>query len=59
LAYGQTVLSRAIKAADIEWDNDEAHSAVYDTEKTAELFCKIINRWESLNEASLPLVEVG
>jgi len=59
LAYGQTVLSRAIKAANIEWDNDEAHSAVYDTEKTAELFCKIINRWESLNEASLPLVEAG
>ncbi|HPI96803.1 MAG TPA: exonuclease domain-containing protein, partial [Gammaproteobacteria bacterium] len=45
LAYGQTVLARAIKAANIEWDNDRAHSAMYDTEKTAELFCKIHNLW--------------
>jgi len=43
LAYGQTVLARAIQAADIEWDSEQAHSALYDTEKTAELFCKIIN----------------
>lgn len=48
LAYGQTVLARAIAAAGIEWDNNEAHSAVYDTEKTAELFCAIINQWDSL-----------
>jgi ribonuclease T len=48
LAYGQTVLARAIKAAKIEWDNDKAHSAIYDTEKTAELFCKIINQWDEL-----------
>ena len=46
LAYGQTVLARAISAAGIEWDPDQAHSAVYDTEKTAELFCKIINLWQ-------------
>lgn len=45
LAYGQTVLSRAVKAAGIEWDNDQAHSASYDTLKTAELFCNIVNRW--------------
>jgi ribonuclease T len=43
LAYGQTVLARAVKAAEIEWDSGQAHSALYDTEKTAELFCKIIN----------------
>jgi len=48
LAYGQTVLARAIAAAGIEWDNNEAHSAVYDTEKTAELFCAIVNRWKEL-----------
>ncbi len=48
LAYGQTVLARAIKAAEIEWDNEQAHSAIYDTEKTAELFCKIINQWDHL-----------
>lgn len=52
LAYGQTVLARAIAAAGIEWDNNRAHSAVYDTEKTAELFCTIINRWSELNERS-------
>ncbi len=45
LAYGQTVLSRAVRAAGIEWDNDQAHSASYDTLKTAELFCLIVNRW--------------
>jgi len=47
LAYGQTVLARTIIAAGIPWDPDEAHSAIYDTEKTAELFCHIVNRWHS------------
>lgn len=45
VAYGQTVLSRAINAAKISWDNAQAHSAVYDAEKTAELFCTVANRW--------------
>lgn len=49
LAYGQTVLSRSAKAAGIDWNTEEAHSAVYDTRKTAELFCAIINRWEELH----------
>ncbi|TDR19347.1 ribonuclease T [Marinicella litoralis] len=44
LAYGQTVLARGIDAAGIEWETDQAHSALYDTEKTAELFCKIFNQ---------------
>jgi ribonuclease T len=48
LAFGQTVLSRAVQAAGIDWNGDEAHSAVYDTEKTAELFCRIVNRWRHL-----------
>jgi ribonuclease T len=48
LAFGQTVLSRAMTAAGIEWDESQAHSAVYDTEKTAELFCAIVNRWKAL-----------
>ena len=43
LVYGQTVLARSIKAANQEWDANEAHSAIYDAEMTAELFCKIIN----------------
>ena len=50
LAYGQTVLARAIAEAQIEWDNSRAHSAMYDTEKTAELFCKIHNLWLELSE---------
>ncbi len=45
LAYGQTVLSRAAMAAGIHWDHDQAHSARYDTEITAELFCNIVNQW--------------
>jgi ribonuclease T len=45
LAYGQTVLSRAVQAAGLEWDNKQAHSAGYDAERTAELFCRIVNRW--------------
>ena len=49
LALGQTVLSRAVQAADLKWNQAEAHSAVYDTEKTAELFCHVINRWEELH----------
>lgn len=47
MAYGQTVLARTIVAAGIAWDADAAHSAIYDTEKTAELFCHIINRWQT------------
>ena len=46
LAYGQTVLSRAAIAAGIPWDHEQAHSARYDTEKTAELFCNIVNQWK-------------
>jgi len=48
LAFGQTVLSRACEAANIEFDNDQAHSARYDAEKTAELFCHIVNKWQDL-----------
>jgi ribonuclease T len=48
LAYGQTVLAKAVVAAGIEWDSREAHSALYDTRKTAELFCAVVNRWREL-----------
>ena len=47
LAYGQTVLSRAAKAAGLEWDEKEAHSAKYDAEKTALIFCDIVNKWNN------------
>ncbi len=48
LALGQTVLAKACIAAEIDFNNSEAHSALYDTEKTAELFCHIINKWHDL-----------
>lgn len=48
LAFGQTVLAKACQAADIEFNNQDAHSALYDATKTAELFCTIVNRWKSL-----------
>ncbi len=48
LVYGQTVLAKVAKAAGIEWDSEKAHSAIYDAEQTATLFCKIVNRWKDL-----------
>jgi ribonuclease T len=42
-ALGQTVLARAVQLAGIEWDSREAHSARYDAERTADLFCYINN----------------
>jgi ribonuclease T len=49
LAFGQTVLARAAFAAGLEWDEEQAHSAKYDAERTAQLFCTIVNRWDSLS----------
>ncbi len=48
LALGQTVLAKACATANIDFDANEAHSALYDTRKTAELFCHIVNRFQSL-----------
>jgi ribonuclease T len=48
LALGQTVLAKACIAANIDFNNSEAHSALYDTERTAELFCHIVNKWRAL-----------
>lgn len=48
LVLGQTVLAKACIAAKIDFNNSEAHTALYDTEKTAELFCHIVNKWKSL-----------
>jgi ribonuclease T len=50
LAFGQTVLSRAMQAAGLAWDDGQAHSAVYDAERTAELFCTVLNRWEQRHD---------
>lgn len=45
VAFGQTVLSRACEKAGIAYDNDKAHSAAYDAEITADLFCHIANNF--------------
>jgi len=48
VAYGQTVLSQACSRAGIAYDSNEAHSALYDAEVTAQLFCAIVNRWQNM-----------
>lgn len=59
LAYGQTVLAKACRAAGLPWDGNEAHSAVYDTERTAQLFCAVMNRWKQLNDLDLARAAAG
>jgi ribonuclease T len=46
LAFGQTVLAKACRCAGLEFSNSAAHSAAYDAEKTADLFCFIVNKWK-------------
>jgi len=53
LAYQQTVLAKIAQAAGLEWDNEKAHSALYDAEMTAELFCMVVNRWKQLEELEI------
>jgi ribonuclease T len=48
LAYGQTVLARALREAGIPHDTHEAHSAIYDATQTAKLFCLIVNKWQEM-----------
>jgi ribonuclease T len=52
IAFGQTVLSRAVKAAGLEFDEESAHSAAYDAEITADVFCEVVNRFRPVFEAS-------
>lgn len=54
LAYGQTVLARAAQAAGLSWDHQEAHSAAYDANQTARLFCTIVNRWKQMSDLLPP-----
>ena len=53
VAYGQTVLARAVKAAGLTFDESQAHSAAYDAEITADLFCDIVNRFRPIFEANM------
>jgi ribonuclease T len=47
-ALGQTVLARALQACGLSHDAAAAHSAIYDAEQTADLFCLLINRMRPL-----------
>ena len=57
LALGQTVLSKACQTAGMDFDSTQAHSALYDTERTAVLFCEIVNRWKRLGGWPLSAAE--
>ena len=57
VAFGQTVLSRSAAAAGLEWDDSQAHSAVYDADITARLFCEIVNRFKSIYEGAVAAQE--
>jgi ribonuclease T len=59
LAYGQTVLAKAALAAGIEWNSKSAHSAIYDAQRTAELFCLIHNQWQELGPSHHPWLDAG
>ena len=53
VAYGQTVLAQAALAAGMPWDSSRAHSAIYDAELTADLFCQIVNRFKPLYDSAI------
>ena len=53
VAFGQTVLARAAVAAGFKWDEDSAHSAAYDAEITADLFCEVVNRFQPVYRTAL------
>ena len=52
-AYGQTVLARAAVAAGLEWNAADAHTALYDAQRTAELFCTVVNQFRGIYEQTL------
>ena len=59
-ALGQTVLAKAVTIAGFTWDSGSAHSAAYDAERTADVFCCVCNRLrESFREAETQAGELG
>jgi ribonuclease T len=52
VAFGQTVLSRAVIASGLTWERDSAHSARYDAERTADLFCDVCNQFRPIYDAA-------
>jgi ribonuclease T len=59
VVFGQTVLARAVASAGLPWNHAEAHSALYDAEQTAKLFCSIVNLWQELRPLDLSFSEAG
>jgi ribonuclease T len=53
VVLGQTVLARIAEAAGMEWDSASAHSAAYDAEMTADLFCFMVNRLQPVYESCI------
>ena len=56
IAYGQSVLARALKKAGIEFDKNQAHSALYDAQVTAQLFCQIVNQFDMYSDQILKAI---
>ncbi len=59
LCFGQTVLAKGLRAAGLSWNQAQAHSAVYDAERTAEFFCHVVNQMKLMTPADVagPRVE--
>jgi ribonuclease T len=52
VTFGQTVLARAVAAAGFAWDETQAHSAAYDAEITADIFCEVVNRFKPIYDGT-------
>ncbi|KLN97279.1 ribonuclease T [Moellerella wisconsensis] len=57
LVFGQTILAKACLTAGIPFDAKQAHGALYDTDRTALLFCEIVNKWKKLGGWPLAITE--
>jgi ribonuclease T len=51
-ALGQTVLAKAVTVAGLDWDAGSAHSARYDAERSADIFCLVCNRLRNSHQAA-------
>jgi ribonuclease T len=61
-AFGQTVLAKAAQVCGLDWNSSEAHSARYDAERTADIFCEVCNAldgvWRSADTRAQALFNV-
>ncbi|HSQ04441.1 MAG TPA: hypothetical protein VLN59_10420, partial [Burkholderiales bacterium] len=44
ISYSDSTRQSPSRKTGLDWDQSSAHSAVYDAERTAEIFCLICNR---------------